>query len=67
MFCTHAIIFVSKRAKRALAEAGRQVLEGHDEAYDAHIALRSMIDLVTYSMKWPVFYQDWVHSRGTDF
>jgi hypothetical protein len=34
MYATHAIIFVSKRAKRALLEGGMQVIEGHDSAFD---------------------------------
>lgn len=56
MFATHAIILISKRAKRALAESGYQVLENYDSAYDIHICSRTMIDLVTYTMNWPIFY-----------
>jgi hypothetical protein len=56
MYATHAIVLVTARAKRALAESAWQTIEGTYAAYDAHFAVRSSFDLVVYAPLWPTFY-----------
>lgn len=62
MLCTHAIVFVTERAKRAYLDCARNVINGSFEQYDTELGAFYSRSLVQYALRWPSFYQDFIHS-----
>ena len=56
MLCTHAIVFVTRRAKEAFLACARNVVQGKFEQYDTELGAFYSRSLNQYALKWPSFY-----------
>jgi hypothetical protein len=56
MLCTHAIVFVTERAKRAFLQCAQNVINGVFEQYDTELGAFLSRSLNQYALKWPSFY-----------